>query len=228
MLLTCHPPAASPEDGSSASPGGRLYVSPRFRLYTADSDGDELLARLERHLDVTLDRLDQSWPEGAVVEYVRYRSRGDYQRDSGCPPATRGCYQAGRVRTPLRLHRHELVHAYAEALWGRTHRFVAEGLAVSLACHRPHARAARMSWRQAFAEFQRAKASSYVVAATLVTHLLARYGTARFAAFHQRVPPDASLHALDDALRAIYGVSADALWRDAQAAGSASCLAHAK
>ena len=104
---------------TSASQREAAHHSENFRLHTGAGapHAEQTLGLLERDLQATMALLGETWPRDRVVDYVLYRDRDAYLQGSGCPPTTRGCYMAGQVHTTSPLHRHELVHAYADAVW---------------------------------------------------------------------------------------------------------------
>jgi len=205
---------------------GKTYQSEHFRYHTSPQDTTpaETLQVLEWHLQSTLSTLGESWPEGAVVSYHKFLDRNDYLARSDCPPTTRGCYSGRAIRTSFRLHRHELIHAYADVLWGVSNRFVAEGLAVALSCQPAAGTVRHRHWVDLFRDFRAHTADGYTLAGRFVTHLLLTEGGPRFAQLYRGTQRDASAGEFRSVFHYIYGRDVDEVWSSSALADAPFCL----
>ena len=150
-----------------------------------------------------------------VIDYRLHRDTASLA-ESGCDSL--GCAGAGAVDSVFPVHAHELVHVFAEQR-GRPPHIFSEGLAEVFGCQ-PEEAAASIAIDRAlvdeilssggFDAATRRGEPTYALAASLVRHLLDRFGDRAFFELYAETGHDFSRGQIADAFEARLGVDLDA------------------
>lgn len=121
----------------SADEPGRTWESTHFRYHSRADDTsvcEVVTQTLEDHFQVLHGYLGFPWPEGAQLDYRKYRDARDIAVSGHCSDGNAACYLPSRgIEAQQVINEHELLHAYLSYL-GDSHPALEEGVAEALSC----------------------------------------------------------------------------------------------
>lgn len=210
---------------------GHVHRSKFFEYHVRDPEPlcPTLLDRVDEHARTIGDKIGFSLNEDQPLRYYKFRDEADYDANAGrCSPGLAACAVGDAVYSSKSFHAHELVHAYLFRAWGGgSTGLLNEGEAVALSCdpfvellpgQRPRDALqpllTSLDWR-ALLYLEGKSFRGYSAAGFFVTHLAERYGWAKVAELHRRVPPGISVPDFERQFARVFPQSLDEAWAEA-------------
>jgi hypothetical protein len=201
-------------------PDDVVWVSPHFAYHSRSGDPsvcEGILSKLEQHLSAMQALLGFSWPDGRTIHYYKFTTQEDFATKSPCPGGSAACTERNSIYAYTAFEQHELIHGY---LWptGLPPAVIAEGTALALVCNRAIPESPSLSLKDALSvgnplSDQRV----YETGARFVRYLIDAYGPRAFLRFYAELNRGSWFGDLDQAMHAVFDVSADVAWAAALA-----------
>jgi hypothetical protein len=193
-----------------------------------------LLARLDLHAQTIGSKVGLALDAHHPYRYFKFRDAAAFAANSGgCPPDNGACALGDAIYSSTYFHAHEQAHDYAFRAWGGwSDGLINEGQAVAMSCNpfyqlepgqKPSDLVGKRDWRDLL-NLHGDSNEGYGAAGFFITHLAGRYGWQSVGRLYKSVPRGASAADVARAFAAVFPVSIDEAWAEAQGSvGAAPC-----
>jgi hypothetical protein len=214
-------------DGDAVPFAGSVSRSSYFEYHDRDPEPlcGTLLGSLDAHARLIGEKLSVGSPPADPYRYFKFHDLNDFAANSGgCAPESGACAYGTSVYASTFFNAHEQAHAYVARAWGGPSTgLVNEGEAVALSClpsygaqptDAPRDVLGNRDWRDLL-YLRGVSIEGYLEAGFWITYLAKRYGWARVAELHRRVPPAISSEDFAREFASVFPLSMDRAWSEA-------------